>query len=234
MNLLGQLVAFTVISLAGFTQAAGLEFAELRKEIHAAADASLVTADFKFTNKSDKPVTIAKCDPNCSCMKVQISAGKLKYAPGESGMIRATFEIGNLMGKQEKTIGLWLENDPPNTPSIRLDLRIDIPILVLLEPKSVLWSIDAKLEPKTIHIVMPEGKPIRVTKVTGSLNSFRYELKMVEEGRKYDLIVSPLETKVASMSVIRIETDCEIPKHRVQQAFAQVRKLTSAEAAAIP
>ncbi|MES2438293.1 MAG: DUF1573 domain-containing protein [Verrucomicrobiota bacterium] len=234
MNLLRQLAAFAFLSFTVFSQAAGLEFPERLKEIHATAQDSTVTVDFNFTNKGDRPVTIAKCDPSCSCMKVQISGGKLKYAPGESGVVRATMELGNLTGTQEKTIGLWLEKDPANRPSVKLDVRVRIPVLVSLEPKSVVWSIGAEPETKTIRIVMAEGNPIRVTRVSGTSDAVRYELKTVEEGRKYELFVTPLETKTPVMSAIRIETDCKIAKHRVQQAFAQIRKLTPAEAAANP
>jgi hypothetical protein len=49
-------------------------------------------------------------------------------------------------------------------------------------------------------------------------------LKTVEEGKKYDLVVTPGSIDAPGLAVIRIETDCGISKHRVQQAFAVVRK----------
>jgi hypothetical protein len=212
------------LTAAALVQAAGLEFSEPLKEVHPPVDVSTYTADFNFTNKSDKPVTIAKADPSCSCIKAQISNGKLKYAPGESGTIRTTFEMGNFSGIVDKTLPIYLEGDPADKPSIQLTLRVHIPVLVGLEPKTLRWEVDGKPDPKTIQIRMAEGQTIRVTKVTSSSEAFKYELKTLEEGKSYDLIVTPMATNAPAITVIRIDTDSEIAKVRTQQAFAVMQK----------
>lgn len=212
------------LALAAITHAQGLEFAELIKIISAPADATIVTAEFPFTNKGDKPVTIAKTDPGCSCLKVEISGGKLKYAPGESGVVRTTFEMGNFSGTVDKMVALWIDNDAPDKPSKQLTVRVNIPVLVGIEPKTLKWDVGTKPEPQTIEIRMAEGKPIHVVGVKSSSESFSCEVKTVEQGKKYDLIVTPKDLNGPGMSVIRIETDSEISKHRTQQAFAVARK----------
>lgn len=222
------------LALAALSQAAGLQFKELLKEINAGANANTITADFNFTNTTDKPVTIAKSDPGCSCLHVQISGGKLKYAPGESGVIRTTFDMGNFSGTVDKVVALWLDADPANKPSVQLTVRVHIPVLVALEPKTVTWSVNGKPEPQTIRITMAEGKPIHVLRVTSSSDSFKTELKAVEEGKKYDLVVTPLVVNAPGIGVLRIETDSDIAKHKVHQAFAVVRKPSTAETAARP
>ena len=223
------------LTLAALAQAVGLEFEQLVTEVHAPADAATVTADFKFTNKSDKPVTISKSDPGCSCLKVQVAEGKLRYAPGESGLIRTTFEMGNFSGTVDKMIALWLDDAPENSPTMRLTVRVHIPVIVAVESepgkKTVQWEIGGKADPQVIHIVMAEGHTIHVTGVTASSQAFSHTLKTVEKGKKYDLIVTPLDINTPGMSVIRIETDCPISKHRTQQAFAVLRKPTPADAA---
>lgn len=222
------------LALAAFAQAAGLEFDQLVKEITAPADANTVVADFNFTNKSDKPITITKADPGCTCLKVQISGGKLKYAPGESGVVRTTFDMGNFSGTVDKVLPLYLDNAPESSPSLKLTLRVNIPVLIGLDQKTLKWELGGKAEPQTIHIVMAEGQTIRVTGTKSSSPSFACEVKTVEEGKKYDLIVTPLEIDTVGMTVIRIETDCPLTKHKIQQAFAVVRKATAAEVAAKP
>jgi len=222
------------LTLAGFSQAAGLEFTELHKEVNATADASTVTTDFNFKNTGDKPVTIAKTDPGCSCLKVEISGGKLKYAPGESGVVRTTFDMGNFSGTVDKMVALWIDSDPPDKPSMTLTVRVHIPVLVALEPKTVKWNLGGKPEPQTIQIRMAEGKTIHVTGVKSSSPAFKCEVKTVEEGKKYDLIVTPLDIDAPGISVFRIETDCEISKHRIQQAFAVIRKPSPVDAVAKP
>src|SRR6478736_1452347 len=208
------------LALAAFVHAAGLEFATQLEEVNASADASTVTADFNFTNKSNKPVTIAKSDPGCSCLKVQISGGKMRYAPGESGVIRAIFDMGNFSGTVDKVVALWIDNDPEDKPSMTLTVRVHIPILIGLEPKTVKWEVGGKPDPQTIQIRMTEGKPIHVLGVKSSSAAFTCELKTLEDGKKYDLLVTPVNINAPAISVIRLETDCEVAKHKVQQVFA--------------
>lgn len=212
------------LAAAACVHAAGLEFSEPLKEVNAPADAATVTADFNFTNKGDKPVTIAKADPTCSCLKVQISGGKLKYLPGESGVIRTTFEMGNFAGTVDKVLAIYLDTDPTNKPSLQLTLRVHIPVLIALEPKTVKWETGGKADAQTIQIRIAEGKTIRVTSVKSSSDSFKCELKTLEEGKKYDLVITPQVMDSPAMAVIRIDTDCELKNHRTQQGFAVIHK----------
>lgn len=212
------------LALAAFAQAAGLDFAETSKEVHTTADAETAAVEFDFKNNSGKPVTIAKADAGCACMKILFSGGKLTYGPGETGVLRAVFNIGNASGTVDKTIALWLDTVPTNPPSRSINVRIQIPTPITLEPKTLKWESGGKPESQTVHIRMAEGNPIHVTAIKPSNEQFSCELKVVEEGRSYDLIVTPRDATVPALGMIRIETDCEIPKHRVQQAFAVVRK----------
>jgi hypothetical protein len=210
--------------LAALAHAGGLKFTDQLKEIHADPAAATVTADFPFTNSSSKPVSIANSDPGCSCLKVEVAGGKLKYAPGESGLVRATFDMGNSSGTIDKDIALWIDDDPTDKPSVKLTVSIHIPVLISVDPKTVKWEIGAKADPQTIHIQMAEGKPIRVLSVKSSSDIFSYEVKAIEEGKRYDVVVTPRAMDASGLSVFRIETDCQLPKHRLQQAFAVIRK----------
>ncbi|MEO5916147.1 MAG: DUF1573 domain-containing protein [Luteolibacter sp.] len=219
-----------LLTLQAFALAAGLEFEELTKDQTAAVDATIVTTDFAFTNKTDKPVTIAKSDPTCSCLKVVVSGGKLKYAPGESGVIRTIFDVGNATGTVEKGVAIWLDNDPAPTPSVHLQVNIHIPVLVELTPsKTLSWDVGGKAETQTIHVTMAEGNSINVTGVKVK-DTFTCELKTIEKGSKYDLLVTPTSTEVPDLGIIRIETDSKIEKQKTQQAFAVIRKPIPAKA----
>lgn len=212
------------LAIPALVQAASLEFKELVKEVNVPMDATTVTTEYNFTNTSDKPVSITKSDPNCSCLKVEISGGKLKYAPGESGVIRTTFDVGNATGTVEKAVALWLDNDPPDKPSLHLQVNIHIPVLVAIEPKTLSWEMGGKSEPKTVHITMAEGNAIQVISSKSSNPAFNCELKTVEKGSKYELVVTPTSMDSPGIGVIRIETDSKIEKQKTQQAFAVVRK----------
>lgn len=204
--------------------AASLDFKQTLREVHAAADAKSVTADFEFTNRSDQTVEVAKYDAACSCMAVTISGGKLRYKPGESGVVRAVFEMGNFSGTVDKQVALWLDKDPEDKPSITLKVRVHIPVLVALEPKTLNWPLGGEATPQAIRVTMHHDKPIRISSVKCSSGAFTHELKTIEEGKTYDLIVTPNKIGTPGIAILRIETDCDIARHRLQQAFAVVRK----------
>ncbi len=213
--------------------AAGLEFKDLTVNQEAAVDATIVTTDFPFTNTSDKPVTITKSDPGCTCLKVEVSGGKLRYQPGESGVVRTTFDVGNSTGDVEKGVAIWLDDDAKTKPSVFLKVNFHIPVLVNLEPKTLSWDIGGSAEPKTIHIKIAKGSTINVLDVT-SKDSFKTELKTVEKGREYELSVTPKSVDGPDLSVIRIETDSRVDKQKTQQAFAVVRKPAANQQTAKP
>ncbi|MEO0017813.1 MAG: hypothetical protein RLZZ522_1096, partial [Verrucomicrobiota bacterium] len=104
-------------------QAGGLTFEQPLLEMKLPADAKVTQADFKFENKTDQPVTIARFDKTCSCISVQIADGKLTYQPGEKGVVRASFDLGNFSGVVDKMIIMWLTGDPEIKPSVTLTMR---------------------------------------------------------------------------------------------------------------
>jgi hypothetical protein len=225
-----RLALWIVLAAGSLAQAAGLDFARTFVEIHAPADAQSVTADFEFANRSGKEVVVKKYDAACSCMAVKIRDGKLRYQPGESGLLRAVFEMGNFSGTVDKTVALWLGDDPDDSPSLTLTVRVHIPVLVALEPKTLHWDLGGDPKPQVIRITMNDTNPIRVTAVHSSSPAFRPELKVLEEGRRYELSVTPTDIGTPGLGILRIETDSPNPKHKHQQAFAVVRKPLAAAA----
>lgn len=212
----------TVLALS-----AALEFPEPLKEIHAPLDAAKVTAEFSFSNTGDKPVTIRKYDSGCSCMGLRVKDGKLRYAPGESGLLQADFELGNYIGTVDKAIAIWLDDDPTAQPSLKLTVRVHIPVLVALDPKTLHWDLGGDAAPKTIRVTMNGERPTHVTSVSSSSAAFKPELKTIEEGKVYEVTVTPAAIDTPGLAILRIETDSESPKLRLQQAFAVVRKPVS-------
>lgn len=178
--------------------------------------------DFKFTNAGSKPVKISQAEGTCSCVAVQVAAGKFTYAPGETGIIRAIFEIGNFQGTVEKPVHIWLEGDLEEKPSSTVTLRIHIPVIIALEPKTLKWEDGAPKQTKSIDVKMDYEKPIRITSVTTSNDSFSAKVVTVEEGKHYKVEVTPSATATAGLSIVRIETDTDVDKQRVQQGFATI------------
>ncbi|MCP5534532.1 MAG: DUF1573 domain-containing protein [Akkermansiaceae bacterium] len=225
--------AFSIwLATAALLSAGTLTFDTALKEIDAPADAKTVAAEFPFTNKSKDTVTIKQYESTCSCMSAKIKDGKLRYAPGESGVVRAEFDMGNFSGDVDKVVAIWLGDDRADNPSIRLTTRVHIPVLVSIEPKTVKWEIGGDASPKTIKITMNHDKPIHVLEVQCSNDNYGSELKTIEKGKSYELVVSVKDGTQPGLGIFTITTDCDVPKHRSQQAFVVSRKPTPAEAAA--
>lgn len=201
---------------------AGLSFRKQLVEVEAAADASTVAAEFHFTNRGELPVRIAQVDPDCTCIEVQVEGGKLVYQPGESGSMRALFSIGNSAGTVDQTVAVWLDDDPHDKPSVQLKVRIQVPELVSVKPKSLRWELGGPTTPQSIRVTMHHEKPIRITDLNCTSPDFELQLNPLDEGSAYEVQVTPKKVTRPSMGVIRIETDCPVEKQKLHQAFAMI------------
>lgn len=216
-------LTFILLLLGLIPAGAALEFETPSIKVDADLNDKTVTRDFKFTNKGEKPVKIKQADAGCSCLAVQVAGGKFDYAPGESGILRAVFELGSFQGTVDKQINVWLEGDAEDKPSTSLMMSVNIPIIISLEPKTLKWEVGAPAEPKVIDVKMNYGKPIHVLSVATGNDSFSAKLITVEDGKHYQVEITPAKgTDSAGLAVVRIETDVEIEKQRIQQAFSVI------------
>lgn len=205
---------------------AGLSFETKLKDVHVGHDEREVTCDFEFSNDTEKAISIARYESTCSCMNVKVKGGKLRYEPGEKGVIRAIFDMGNFSGEVDKSVRIWLRGDMIDKPSITLTTRVHIPVLVEIEPKTVRWEVDPEGKPTTqvISIKMNHDKPIHVLSAEAGNQKFTAELKTLEEGKTYELHVTPVEVSKPALGVIQIRTDANSSRYSSQRAFALVRK----------
>ena len=217
------ITSLAAVLLALGTAFGGLTFEETLLEFHPGPGDTEVTADFSFRNDGDEPVRIAKYDAACSCMTVGVSGGKLEYAPGEVGVIRAVFRLLEYQGTTDRVVAIWLEGDPPANPSARLTVRAHIPEIVMIEPKNLNWELHKAPEPKTISIKIDPSVEMNVTGAGSSSDNFTLELKTLEAGRSYELVVTPKRTDTPGIGAFRIETDSKIDSMRVHTAFGVVR-----------
>ena len=217
------------LAMAGLLSAGGLTFDEKIQEKNPDPNESKVTADFKFTNKSDKPLTIDRVDGGCSCVSVQISDGKKIYAPGESGVIRANFDMGTFSGTVDKVVSLFMEGDAEGAPSETVTLRVHIPVIVDVEPKTLKWDVGLKAEAQIVKISMKGDKPVHILKVDTNSQAFDHELKTIEDGRQYELVLTPKSTDTPVLGSFRLETDSDVKRQAVQQVFAIIKRQVPAK-----
>ncbi len=213
---------FISLLMVGHLYAGALKFESETQRVNAASDARVVDSTFAFTNVSDKTVTIKNADAGCTCMGVKFEKKKKTYAPGESGILHARFEVGSFQGEVDKPIHIWMEGDAEEKPSYVVNLKVFVPVMIDVEPKSVRWDL-GDTETQIINVTMDYKKPIHVKKVAASNEAFATELVTLEKGKKYQIRVTPKAADKPGLTVIRIETDAEVKRQRVQQAFGVMR-----------
>lgn len=219
-----KLLSLIFLALCATLQAGDLKFEKDLHEANASLKDEEVTRDFKFTNTGDKTIKIRGADAGCSCVAVEFLNGKSTYAAGESGVMRVAYKMENIQGVIDKTVLIWLEGDTDENPSSKVTLRIHIPTAISLEPKTLSWDLNSKPEAKSIRVKIDYEKPVKITSVTFTSENFSSEIVTVEEGKSYDVRVTPKSTASGEFSMVGIKTDIELEKYRSQQAFARIVK----------
>ncbi|MFD0895856.1 DUF1573 domain-containing protein [Luteolibacter ambystomatis] len=207
-----------------------LTFTETSKTVDAKPSDTVVKASFPFTNKSGSQVSIRRIESSCSCLASGADGKKVDYAPGESGKIEADFDVGASTGVVEKQIAVWVEGDPADKPSAQLILKVKIPEVIVIEPKTAKWDVGGEAKSQTISFTVDWPEPVHLTKVTTSSTAFKHELKTVTDGKKYELVITPVDSKQPNLAVFHIDTDCKLEKYREVMAYAVVRRPLASEA----
>ena len=206
-------------------QAASLTFDNNRIVHEATLDETEYTAKFPFTNTGDTPVKILEVNSSCGCTTAMPS--KTVFNPGESGEISATFDYGQREGKQIKSIRI--ETDEESDPRVFLTLEVNIPTALNVSPSVVMWNRSATtgFEPKEVTIVSSLAEPVEITEVVASSDNFIHEVKVLDEGRKFALAVTPQNIPTDSKGIIRgtfvVKTNFDNPLKGTLKVYAIVR-----------
>lgn len=214
--------AFAVVGLPA-TAWADIEFRQKVLEMTPPADVDEeIVAEFAFSNTGNTPVFIRKFNCACAGLNSELEGNKQRYEPGEEGVLRTRFKPGIFTGTISKSVVLWMENDPEDAPSHTVTLKVVLPEVVVLELRNLVWRQGEAPSPKTIRVSVRQDQPVNPVKLSLSTENFRQRMRTLEEGKLYDIDVSPVNTGIIGLAVLKIETDCPLPRHRNQMAFVSV------------
>ena len=199
---------------SGAAAVGGLSFTKPLMELPAPAKAGQVSVDFPFTNDSTEPAIIRRLLPSCHCLEATILGGKLRYEPGEKGILRARVKIANVTQTLEEKTVLWLEGDREAAPSAILTVRLVVPEVLKIEPRILSWSIGGAATPKVIRIHADDKQPVNLTKLELSQAKFQYTQRTISEGKDYEIEIRPVATAAASFATLRIETDSPLARYK--------------------
>ncbi len=144
--------------------------------------------------------------------------------PGGRGDIELTLKTAGFQGSLRKTAAVQT-NDPKN-PRITLSLSATVSVAVEVQPRGVLMEgsvSDELVQTVTIRAKEPQPLVLRPTQVTHP-DKVAYELKTVEEGRVYELVIRNLN-KQRGRYAGQITLETNYPhKPQLQVLYAAVIK----------
>ncbi|MEM9480741.1 MAG: DUF1573 domain-containing protein [Verrucomicrobiota bacterium] len=213
----------TAISALGASLAmAQLTFpeTEIEKSMEASEDTTTVT--FRFENKSDAEIKIEEVKTSCVCLTAKTD--KESYAPGDSGEVTAVFKVGNASGEVRKYVNVSSSTSGKKHATERLGVKISIPEIITIEPKMLEWSTGEEMVPKKFTVSIDYASPIQIIKVTSSREQFGHTITTVEEGKKYEIEVTPEDTSSPMLGFLNIETDATIDKLKKKLAFYSIKR----------
>src|ERR1700682_4430112 len=114
-------------------------------ELNPAAGDETAIGHFKYQNKGDKQIAIKSVTTSCGCTA---ASAKQTADPKEKGEVTATFKIGDRTGVQQKTITV-VTNDIAH-PSTSLNLKVDISVVLELQPTFIYWQAGEPAKSKAI------------------------------------------------------------------------------------
>jgi hypothetical protein len=211
-----------LVLATGASGAASFSFEKKVVAVTAKPDQDVVACDFAFEVEGEGEATIANFDVPCSCLEAQISDnGRLVWEAGETGTVRGLFKTGTFRGTVDKNITLVMADGAKHT----LTIRLTMPELLKIEPKTLKWQLGGDGESKSFEITTHAAEPLHITQVSGTNDEkFPYELETLEEGKRYRLTISPSNIGETGFGLIRFLTDSKYEKHKSYQAFAVVAK----------
>jgi len=213
---------FTALSLAALAPPAraAIEFDERLVEIHAEPGAEKVVARFTYRNTGTVRQRIHRIDSNCDCLSAEVDRRVVR--PGESGTLEAIFNVKGKSGGIGKSLEIFTKLG--FSSPIKLDVHVFIPKVIVMEPQVVVWKQGDKPTPKTVQVKVQTEEPIRILNHSSSRRDVSAELREVEEGRLYELEISPRTTANPLLGVVRMETDCRIDGQHRQLAFFRIER----------
>ncbi|MEO6995206.1 MAG: DUF1573 domain-containing protein, partial [Lacunisphaera sp.] len=142
---------------------------------------------------------IREIETSCSC--VRADSDRKFYAPGSSGTITAKFTVGDRGGLYERILTVITDE---NVPPTRLILRVEVPDVAAVEPRSVTWQLAGDPAEKTVEVKSLEGLAIIFSKAESTSAAFSARLETVEPGRLYRLHIKPDATNHVDSAAIRL------------------------------
>ncbi|MEP6810671.1 MAG: DUF1573 domain-containing protein [Chthoniobacterales bacterium] len=220
MNLTAKALLSALFLGALSTVQAQLAWEKTEIELHPKPGDAEAVANFKYENKTAKPIQIKNVHSSCGCTVASLK--KNEVAPGEKGEVTATFKIGGRTGLQQKTI--TVETDDSTQPVTNLLLKAVIPEAVQIQPAFVHWDSGQKPTPQKITVTAGPGTTLTKIDVTSTPDEFTTKVDPGSKAGEFVITVTPKDVSKMSTATLTIKGD-------LPQVFYATARITAPSAA---
>lgn len=155
----------------------------LFKETHVSTgeilDTEPVPVEFTFKNTGSEDLQIQLVKPSCGCTVPDMS--KTSYKPGETGVLKVTFDPSGKKGTISRNITIYTNSE--TKPVHTIFLQSDVKPVVITEPRILAFDMTSKGQRNTKDIKIfgrfPEFKVSRAT----TQDSDVFDIEIVEGGK---------------------------------------------------
>jgi len=191
-------VTFFALGLGWLSASAQLTWERTRAEFHPEPAATKVVATYPFRNDTAATIEVLELHSSCGCTVPELE--KRKYAPGESGVLTATFSIESREGLQQKQI--IVQTDAGET---MLELIAHLPVRLEMQPRMLTFR-EGEEGAKIAKLNFRSNTPVTDVAIANAGSGFEVELVTLREGHDYEVKVTPKEGlggNVTSTVVVR-------------------------------
>ena len=117
---------------------------------------------------------------------------KRTYGPGEGGILKVTFDIGDRMGLQEKRI--LVTTDDSAAGAVNLILRVKIEEMLTCSTRMLSWPLGTPAKDQVVEIAAPGENHLVSLEIQGMAPKGRCQanVEVVAAGTKYLLRLRPV------------------------------------------
>ena len=169
-------------------------------EAHASVEDREMTADYYFANQGTRPVSILQVASSCGC--ITGVANRTNYPPNYAGFVKVTFDFGSRIGAQSKYV--TVRTDDPCEPEVRLQMDVQIPEIIKIEPPFAYWPIGTAPNTSEHRLTLLQPN-CSIIGLTSTNPVFGTQLSTQEPGRRYTLCVTPRSTDIRALQQLDLE-----------------------------
>lgn len=184
----------------------------------AEAGQKTVEVTFSLMNEGEKAVEIDRLVSGCECLLVEIDLNPVP--PGEKALITGVFDTEKLRGQSERKITVQLKE---RSRPVFLTTRIETEPVYTITEEMTSWEIGGEPETKIVEFRVVREEPVRVLSAESKRKEMLCEVVVLEEGRAYDLRLTPDSTESSLLGIVRIETDCELENYARPLAYFSIQ-----------